>query len=201
MIGRRIFCATMVLAGAAFAQQARTARVRGTIESVNGSSIVVRARGGELVSHALAPDQTVSEIYPVPFEDVRTGTFVGVGAFPQPDGTQRAIAVLLFPESRRGSGEGHYPFDYAPETTMTNATVAEVGEVAGSSGGRRLQLRYKDGEKTIVVPPGTPVISFKPGDRSLVVPGASVSVTATEVNGVATATRISAGRNGFAVPY
>jgi len=201
MLGRRVFCAGVLFAGAALAQTApptRTTRVRGTIESVSGSTIVVRTRAGQQVTLALAPDLAVSEIYPVPLADVRAGTFVGVGGIPQPDGTQLAIAVLLFPESRRGSNEGHYPFDFTPESTMTNATVAEV---VAAPDGQRLRLRYKDGEKTIVVAPGTPVISFRPGGRDLVVAGASVSLTAADVNGVATATRISAGRNGFVVPY
>ena len=201
MLGRRVFCAGVLFAGAALAQTApptRTTRVRGTIESVSGSTIVVRTRAGQQVTLALAPDLAVSEIYPVPLADVRAGTFVGVGGIPQPDGTQLAIAVLLFPESRRGSNEGHYPFDFTPESTMTNATVAEV---VAAPDGQRLRLRYKDGEKTIVVAPGTPVISVRPGGRDLVVAGASVSLTAADVNGVATATRISAGRNGFVVPY
>src|SRR4029079_12688718 len=112
--------------------------------------------------------------------------------------SQRAIAVTVFPEAMRGTGEGHRPFDFVPQSTMTNATVAEA---AASPDGERLQLRYKEGEKTIVVPPGTPIVSLKPGDRSLLVPGAAVALTAHELAGQATATRISAGRNGFAPPY
>jgi hypothetical protein len=121
-----------------------------------------------------------------------------VGAMPQPDGSQRAIAVTVFPEAMRGTGEGHYPFDLMPQSTMTNATVEGVATVAD---GRKLQVRYKDGEKTIVVPAGTPVVTFRPGDRGLLVPGASVSLSAREVDGQPTIVRVSAGRNGFAVPY
>jgi hypothetical protein len=176
----------------------RTARVRGTIESVAGDTIVVRTRSGEEVKLTLAPDLAVTEMYPVPLAEARTGTFVGVGGMPQPDGSQRAIAVVVFPEAMRGRGEGHYPFDYLPDSTMTNATVAEV---AASPDGSRLRLRYKEGEKIIVVAPGTPIVSFRSADRSLMVPGASISLTAADANGVPTATRITAGRNGFAVPY
>ena len=189
---------TVAFFKANLAPPARTARVRGTIVSATPTSIVVRTRGGDNVALALAAELAVTEYYPVDLAEVRAGAFIGSGAMPQPDGTQRAIAVLVFPESRRGSGEGHYPFDYAPESTMTNATVAQV---VGAPEGTRIHVRYKDGEKTIVVPPGTPLVSFRPGDRSLVVPGASVSLVATEVDGVPTATRIGAGRNGFAVPY
>ena len=117
---------------------------------------------------------------------------------PQPDGVQRAIAVTVFPDAMRGTGEGHRPFDFVPQSTMTNATVADV---AAAPDGRKLQLRYKDGEKTILVPPGAPVVTFKPGDRALLVPGASVSLSAQAIDGQPTALRISAGRNGFAVPY
>ena len=201
-IGRRTFVAATFLAALAPAgsQPAppRPKRIRGTITSVMGDTIIVRTRSGDSVTLALAPDLTVTEYYPVDAAEVKVGTFVGVGAFPQPDGSQRAIAVLVFPESRRGSGEGHYPFDFAPESTMTNATVAEV---MGSIDGNRLLVRYKEGEKIIVVPPGTPIVSFRPADRTLVVQGASVSLLATETDGKATATRMAAGRNGFAVPY
>jgi hypothetical protein len=134
----------------------------------------------------------------VALADVRGGTFVGVGAMPQADGTQRAIAVTVFPEAMRGTGEGHRPFDFMPQSTMTNATVAEV---ASAPDGQRMELRYKDGQKTIVVPPGTPIVSLRPADRSLLAAGGSVAVTAQQVAGQPTALRISGGRNGFAPPY
>ena len=114
------------------------------------------------------------------------------------DGTQLAMAVTVFPESARGTAEGHRPFDLQPQSTMTNATVADV---VAAPAGRRLRLKYKDGEKIIVVPPGAPIVSFRPGDRSLLVPGASVSLTAQAIDGKPTALRINAGRNGFALPY
>lgn len=155
-------------------------------------------RSGEVIELALPAQPVVSEVYPVDLSQIQAGTFVGVGGLPLPDGSQRAIAVTVFPESARGLREGFRPFDLLPDATMTNATV--TGEVAAPEG-RKLQLRYKDGEKTIVVPPGTPIVSFKPADRTLLVPGASVSVTAQAVDGTPTALRIAAGRDGFAVPY
>jgi hypothetical protein len=129
---------------------------------------------------------------------VKPQTFVGVGAMPQPDGTQRAIAVVVFPEAMRGTGEGHRPFDFLPQSTMTNATV--TGQAAGTDG-NRLTLTYPGGEKTKVVAPGTPVVSLRPGSRELLVPGAGVSVTAQVVGEKPTAMRINAGRNGFSPPY
>jgi hypothetical protein len=182
----------------ALAQQPASVRLRGTIEALTDSKLTLRERGGQRVELAIAPNLVVTEVYPVTLADVRAGSFIGVGAMPQADGTQRAIAVTLFPEAMRGTGEGHRPFDFLPQSTMTNATVADV---AASPDGRRLQLRYADGEKTIVVPPEVPIVSLRPGDRGLLAVGGAVSLTAQELNGQPTATRISAGRNGFAPPY
>jgi hypothetical protein len=180
------------------AQQGQTVRLRGTIEALSDNRLVLRERGGQRIELAIAPDARFTEVYPVTLADVKAGSFVGVGGMPQADGSQRAIAVVLFPEALRGTGEGHYPFDFLPQSTMTNATVADV---AVSPDGQRLQLRYKDGQQTIIVPPGAPVVSLRPGDRSLLAVGSGVSLTAQEVNGQPTAVRINAGRNGFAPPY
>ena len=173
-------------------------RVRGKIDSISATRLGVLDRGGELIELALSANLVVNEVYPIALSDIKAGSFIGAGAIPQADGEQRAIAVTVFPESMRGTGEGHRPFDFMPQSTMTNATVAGV---LAAPDGRKLQLRYKDGEKTIVVPPGTPVVTFKPADRGLLVPGASVSLSAQSIDGQPTALRISVGRNGFAVPY
>lgn len=197
---RRGILATLVCAllpGAAFAQ-ARGVRLRGTIEALSDTRLVLRERGGQRVELALPANLAVTEVYPVTLADVHAGSFIGVGAMPQPDGTQRAIAVTLFPENMRGTGEGHRPFDFLPQSTMTNATVAGVATAAD---GERLELRYADGRKTIVVPPGTPIVSLRPGERALLAVGNAVAVTAQEVQGQPTAVRISAGRNGFSPPY
>jgi hypothetical protein len=183
---------------AGFAQQARTVRLRGTIEALSDSKLTRRERGGQRRELALSPSYAVTEVFPITLADIKPGSFVGVGGLPQPDGSQRAIAVLLFPEDMRGTGEGHRPFDFLPQSTMTNATVADVAAIAN---GQRLELKYKDGAKTIVVPPEAPVISLRPGDRGLVVAGASVAVNVQEINGQPTVVRVNAGRNGFAPPY
>jgi hypothetical protein len=98
----------------------------------------------------------------------------------------------------RGTGEGHRPFDFLPQSTMTNATVADV---VAAPDGRRLQVTYNGGKQTIVVPPEAPVVSLRPADRSLLAVGGKVALSAQLVEGQPTATRISAGRNGFAPPY
>lgn len=195
---RALLAAALWPAVGALAQPNAPVRLRGTIEALSATRLTLKERSGERIELALPANLVVTEMYPVTLADVKEGVFVGVGAMPQADGTQRAIAVVLFPEAMRGTGEGHRPFDFLPQSTMTNATVAGT---ASSPDGRRLQLRYKDGEKTIVVPPEAPVVSLRPGDRSLLAVGGGISLTAQAVNGEPTALRISAGRNGFAPPY
>ncbi|TFY98215.1 hypothetical protein [Ramlibacter humi] len=196
---RRLLAAALVLAVSlpAFAQNAPL-RLRGTIESVDANRLVLRDRSGEQVDLALPANLVVTEVVPAKLSDIQPGSFVGAGAMPQPDGTQKAIAVLVFPETMRGTGEGHRPFDFLPQSTMTNATVAGI---ASAADGSRLKVAYPGGEQTIVVPPEAVIFSVKPGSRDLLVPGTRVSLTAQQVDGKPTATRISAGRNGFAPPY
>ena len=174
-----------------------TMRLRGSVESFDGRTLVLKERNGETLRLALDEKFAVNEVLPIALDAIQPGSFVGTAAMPQADGTQRALEVLVFPEAARGSGEGHYPWDLQPGSTMTNATVADL---AASSDGRTLKLRYKDGEKTIVVPAGVPVVTFKPGDRSLLVPGAKVMVTAQVRDGQGVAMRALAGRDGFQPP-
>lgn len=173
-------------------------RMRGTLLAVSATSITVKDRGGEVVELALNDKTEVTEVYPISLAEIQAGSFIGTAAMPQADGSQRAIAITVFPEAARGRGEGHRPFDLQPQSTMTNATVADV---VAAPQGRTLRVRYNGGEKTIIVPAEAPVVSFRPGERSLLVPGASVSLMANLVNDKPVATRISAGRNGFALPY
>ncbi|MFO1271662.1 MAG: hypothetical protein U1F50_08305 [Rubrivivax sp.] len=186
-------------AAAAFAQQPANPvqRLRASVESFDGTTLVVKERSGEVIRLALADNLAVNEVLPIELAAIQPHSFVGVGSMPQPDGTLRALEVLVFPESARGSNEGHYPWDLQPGSMMTNATVADV---AAAPQGRQLKLRYKDGEKTVVVPPEAPVVTFKPGDRSLLVAGARVIVTAQLRDGRPTALRVLAGRNGFTPP-
>jgi hypothetical protein len=167
------------------------------VQKVDADSITVKDRSGEVVKLAVAADANISEVYPIELSSLKPGVFIGTAAMPQPDGSLKALEVHVFPESMRGTGEGHRPFDLQPGSTMTNATVADL---AAAPQGRKLTLHYKDGEKTVVVPDGVPVVSYKPGNRSLLVDGAKIIVTAELRNGQPTATRVIAGRNGFAPP-
>jgi hypothetical protein len=153
------------------AQNAATVRVRGDVESLQGQVLTVKARDGSRVVVNMADNFTVGGLVRVPLADATQGKFVGTAAMPQPDGTLRAVEVLIFPESGRGTGEGHYPWDLQPDSTMTNATIADV---VAAPEGRVLTLRYKDGEKRVFVPESAPVVTPAPADRSALVAGAHI---------------------------
>jgi hypothetical protein len=200
-IARRHILAAAVLglaaSGAARAQAPQAMRIRATIDSADANSLHLTTRAGDKVIVALAPDIAVALLVPVKLEDIKPGSFIGSAAMPQPDGTQRALEVHVFPESMRGTGEGHRPFDLEPQSTMTNGTV---GAVTGSVG-RTLTVTYKGGEKTIVVPPNTPVVTYEQGSTALLVPGAHVIVFGTRAaDGKVTATRIAVGKDGLVPP-
>jgi hypothetical protein len=184
-------------AASAATVSAPTLRLRATVQGFDGSTLVVKERSGEVIALALADNFAVNEVLPIELSAIQSGSFVGAASMPQPDGTLLALEVLVFPEAARGTGEGHYPWDLQPGSTMTNATV---GDVAASPNGQNLKLRYKGGEQVVRVPPGTPVVTFKPGDRSLLVPGAKVVLTAQLRDGKPVALRALAGRNGFTPP-
>jgi hypothetical protein len=181
-----------------------TLRLRATIEKVDATSLTVRERSGEVITLVRPAAMAVSEVYPRALADNKPGSYIGTAAMPQADGNQLALEVVVFPEAARGTGEGHRPWDLRPESTMTNATVADLAAAPSTvPGGQKLTLRYKDGEKTVIVPPNAPVVSFKPGkadENVLLVPGAKVMITAQEQAGKPTALRVIVGRNGFAPP-
>lgn len=186
---------------AAVAAASPPLRLRGTLLSVEPKLLVLKERNGETLRLARAEKMPVSEVFPIALADIRPGSYVGAAAMPQPDGTQKALEVLVFPEAARGTGEGFHPWDLQPESTMTNATVASLAPAPATvQGGRELRLSYRGGEKTVLVPPGVPIVSIRPSDDSLLVPGANVMITAQDRDGTPTALRVLAGRNGFAPP-
>jgi hypothetical protein len=200
------FAAALALASTASAQAPADppVRVRGVIAHVDAASLTVKDRGGEVVTMARPANMGVTEVLPLSIAAIKPNSFLGVGALPQPDGSQRALLVQVFPESRRGAGEGFRPWDSTPNGTMTNATVATLTAAPSNvKGGKKLLLKYKDGEQTVIVPPGTPVVTFKPADADaaeLLVPGAQVIVTAQAKDGKPTALRLLVGRNGYTPP-
>ena len=175
----------------------KTLFVRGAIESVEPSVLVIKPRSGDVMRVKVADDLVVSEVFPVDIATIQPGSFVGTTAMPNADGTLQALEIHVFPESGRGSGEGHRPWDLKPQSTMTNATVSHI--VTGVKG-RQLTLIYKDGEKTVIVPENVPIVTYRPGDRSLLKPGAKVFVSVTSSDGQLQATRIMVGKDGFTPP-
>ena len=188
----------VLLSSVALAQApAPTQRLRGVVKSFDGATLVVAERSGETISLALADNFSVSEVFAIEPAAIKPGSYIGTAAVQGADGNLSALEVLVFPEAARGAGEGHSPWDLQPGSTMTNATVAEL---ASTPKGRSMMLRYRDGEKTVVIPENVPIVTFKPGDKSLLVAGAKVLVTAQLRDGKPTALRVLAGRDGFAPP-
>jgi hypothetical protein len=176
-----------------------TQRIRGDVAALDALNLQVKSRTGETLAVKLAENYTVTAVVRTDVSAIKPGTFVGIASMPQPDGTQVALEVLLFPEAMRGTGEGHYPWDLKPGSMMTNATVADA--VAISSSGRRMTLKYKDGEKAVVVPDDAPIVTFEPGDKTMLVPGAHILVTAAkQPDGSLTAGRVAVGKNGLVPP-
>jgi hypothetical protein len=185
--------------GSASAQQPPTVRIRGTIEAVDGSLLGVQSREGTEMKVRLTDNVAVFGVAKTTISEIKPGSYIGVSAMPEPDGTQRALAIQIFPESQRGVAEGFRPWDLRPNSTMTNATVAET--VAGTDG-EIILVKYKDGEKKVVVPPDTPIVSFVAGDKSELKPGARIiifSATRKE-DGTLEAARVNVGRDGITPP-
>jgi len=169
-------------------------RVRGTIEKVDGPLLEVKSRDGTDVTVKLADKLTVNAVVKASLDGIKEGSFVGITALPQTDGSWRAVEVHIFPEAMRGTGEGDRPWDLQPKSTMTNATVAQtVSRVEGNN----LTLKYQGGEKTITVVPQTTIVAFTPGDASELKPGAKVFIPAAEKkeDGTLQAARIIVGRD------
>jgi hypothetical protein len=184
-------------ASTAWAQE--TVRVRGTIEKVEGQILMVKSRDGADLKVVLADNALVVGIVKASLSDIKPGTFVGVTGMPQPDGSQRAVEVHIFPDAMRGTGEGHYPWDLRPQSTMTNANVEQM--VTGIDG-QTLTMKYKDGEKKIIVLADTPIVSYVPSDRSELKPGAKIFIAAAKKlpDGTLQAPRVNFGKDGLTPP-
>jgi len=183
----------------AIAQQSPVpSRVRGTVEAVDGDILAVKSRSGEDVKLRMAGDIKVAGITKIPLSDVKVGSFIGTTTVPGPDGAQNAVEVHVFPEDMRGTGEGSRPWDLRPNSSMTNATVAE--SVVGNDG-HALLVKYKDGEKKVQVSPETPVVTYVPADKSELKAGAKViAFTQKLPDGSLETNRVSVGRDGLTPP-
>jgi hypothetical protein len=186
-----------VVAATAMAQSPPT-RLRGSIAANDGKTVTIATREGTQVPVKLADNWGVMLVSPVSMADIKENSFVGIASMKAPDGSLNALEVLVFPEAARGSGEGHYPWDLQPESMMTNATVATV---AKSPDGDVLTLKYKDGTQTIKVKPGTPIVTFAPGDKADAKVGAKVFLGATKAaDGSLSAGRLLVGKDGMTPP-
>jgi hypothetical protein len=200
---RKIASVTALLAvvfgTAASAQQPPTVRIRGTIEAVDGATLSIKSRDGSDVKVNITDNIAVTGVAKASLSDIKEGSYIGVSAMPEPDGTQKAIAVHIFPEAQRGAAEGFRPWDLRPNSTMTNATVAQT--VAGVDG-QTIMVKYKDGEKKVVVPPETPIVAFAAGDKAEIKPGAKIIIfgATKKEDGTLETGRIAIGRDGIAPP-
>ena len=167
--------ASICLALPASAQE--TVRIRGTIERIEGPVYVVKNRDGAELKLTVTDNPLFVAIAPSTMADIKPGMFVGSAGTMQPDGTQKAIEVHIFPESMRGTGEGHYDWDLKPQTKMTNANVEQT--VAGVDG-QMLSVKYKDGEKKLLVTPETVVVTYVPGSKDDLKPGTKIFVAAAK---------------------
>ena len=184
----------MLAVTSGYAQQAQSVRVRGTIDSVDDAALVIKQGDGSNVTVKLADNAQVFGVVPAALADVKVGDFVGVGAMPQPDGSQRAIQVMIFAESQRGLGEGFRPWD-RPGSTMTNGTVDAA--VAGVDG-QVLTVKYKDGQQKIVVAPDSTIRAYVVGDKAELIPGAHIAIVRADKmpDGTLQTARINVGRSG-----
>ncbi len=194
---RPLIALLVLVCGVATAQGSPPVRLRATVESYAAPILVIKERSGKVISLTVPDETGVVEVIRTDITSIQPGSFIGTAALPRVDGRLEALEVVVFPEAARGSGEGHYPWDLKPDSSMTNATVADL---ARSPNGRTLTLRYKDGEKTVIVPDGVPIVTFRPGDRTLIVPGAKVFIVADVSDDQYTVRRLLIGRNGLTPP-
>jgi hypothetical protein len=189
-----------LLATSAWAQQPPApTRIRGTIDAVDGKTLSIKTREGTDVKVNMTDDLTVIGIAKSSLSEIKQGSYIGVSAMPQPDGSQKAIAIHIFMESQRGAAEGFRPWDLRPNSTMTNATVAQT---VASVDGQVIEVKYKDGEKKVVVPPDAAIVAFAAGDKAEVKPGAKIIIFAAtkKEDGTLEANRVNVGRDGIMPP-
>lgn len=202
MMLRRTTLAVAVasIAAVAVAQQPQTQRVRGEITGFADRVLTVKTREGGTATIKLADPFTVIGVTKADIADIKPNSFVGVAALKGADGMWLALEVLVFPESARGSNEGHYPWDLQPQSTMTNGTVATVTEAAR---GRVLKITYKGGDQPIdiAVPTAAPIVTFAPGSPELLKAGNHIFTTATKgADGGLSAARVLVGIGGLVPP-
>jgi hypothetical protein len=191
--------AASIFATAASAQAPATVRIRGAIEAVDGPVLTVKSREGAEMKVRVTDNAVVIGIAKSSLADIKPNSYIGVSGMPQDDGSQKALAIHIFPEAQRGTGEGFRAWDLRPNSTMTNATVAET--VAGTDG-QNITVKYKDGEKKVVVGADTPIVSFVTGDKAELKPGAKIIIfgATKKDDGTLETNRVGVGIDGITPP-
>ena len=184
-----------VVCAALPASAQETVRVRGTIERIEGPVYVVKTRDGSEAKLTVTDNPLYVVIVPATMADIKPGMYVGSAGMMEADGTQKAIEVHVFPESMRGTDDGHYDWDLMPKSKMTNGNVEQA--VTGVDG-PVLSVKYKDGEKKLVVTPQTVVVTYQMGKKEEIQPGTRIFVAAAkkQPDGTLQTPRITYGRNG-----
>ena len=180
-------------ASSAYAQQ-QTQRLHGTIERADGNTLFVKGPDGKPMTLKLADNAVVVTIHKASAAEIKEGDYIGSGAVPQADGSQKAVEVHIFASSQRGQGDGHRPWDGAANGTMTNGAV---GNVVTGVDGPVLLVKYKDGEKKVIIGPNTPIVRYQVGSKADIKAGEPFSVQAAtkQADGTFTAARINVGRD------
>jgi hypothetical protein len=192
----RLVLAGAIIAASWTAATAQTMRVRGTIAKADGNVLSLKPNNGAEVKLTLTDNAMIVAVVRASMADIKEGTFLGSAAMPQADGSQKALEVHIFPEQMRGTGEGHRPYAPVPNSTMTNGSAS--GAVVTGVEGSTMVLKYKEGEKKIVVPANTPILRYEIGSKSDLKAGAHFTVLAAtrKPDGTLEASRINVGRDG-----
>ena len=198
---RPLAAIVIAAASAAVLAQAPTqtpTRIRGTLEQVDGNTLTIKARSGEVMKVKVPDNVLVIGIAKASMADIGNGKFIGTTTVGQKDGALVAEEVHIFPEAMRGTGEGHRDWDLRPESKMTNANVANIKNMGD---GRVITVQYKGGEKQILVPENAVVVSYTPTEKSELKPGAPVFINATRAaDGSLSAPRVNVGLRGQIPP-
>jgi len=174
-------------------------RIRGEATKIEGDMLSVKDRSGAALTVKLAPNYRVTELRKAELGEIKDGTYIGVTALPQKDGTLKAIAIMIFPPAAKGTAEGHRAWDLAPETTMTNATVDGI---VTSGTGTTIKVKYKDGEKTVMVTPETSIVAMGPGQPAMLKPGAKILIFGAQkaADGTLSTAGVVVGKDGLTPP-
>ena len=177
---------------------AQKIRVRGTVVALAGEQLQVKAREGNTVTIALKPGWSVAAVAKASVNDIKPGDYVGIASLPKSEGGDGALEVLIFPAAMKGTGEGSYAWDLKPNSSMTNATVADAVQ---SVEGRTVTVKFQGQEKKIDIPTATPVVTFAEATKADLKPGATVFVPSEKAtDGTVSTARIVVGTNGVVPP-